>query len=661
MQPRSPYIFDEFFASGKEESISPFLTPSSRHFSRHLPLKSACLAAAFLLFSFMSSFFHPALSSFFLIFVYFFAGTPALLGALEDLKNFEINIDVLMTFAALLSVVIGSQMEGALLLVLFEFSGALEDMVSEKTKSTVLSLSKLSPRFAYMIDEEGTIFERSVAEIPLGARLLIKAGEIVPLDGIVIEGSSFVNLVHLTGESHPIAKTRTDLVQAGSRNLDGTLTIEVTRTSADSTLSRIIALITEAQEAKPRLQRFLDRFGKWYAILIMCLSFLFALALPLFFALPFLGPEGSIYRALAFLIAASPCALIIATPTAYLSAISASAKRGILLKGGRILDAIASCKIIAFDKTGTLTTGKLTLVNIEQITQGPALCTLDEALRIAYSLEKSAVHPIAEAICEAASQKQLKTMELLEFKSIPGSGLQGAVTLQNSPTLVYIGREGFIVNQLSPALHTEWKEHPSSRRQGGYLSAFLLIGETLFLLEFLDSVRQDSALVIARLKYDDKLHPMMLTGDRLDIAALVAAQVGIEDVHADLRPEDKLAKIAEFSQEQGVMMVGDGINDAPALARATVGISMGKVGSATAIDASDVVFLNDDLSLLSYLTRKARSTLSIIKQNLLLALIVIACATTPALFGFVPLWLAVILHEGGTVLVGLNSLRLLRN
>ncbi len=656
----SPYIFDEFFASGKEESISPFLTPSSRHFGKNLPLKVALLSAFLLLCSFVCSFIYTPLSSFFLLFVYFLAGTPALLGALEDLKNFEINIDVLMTFAALLSVAIGSEMEGALLLVLFELSGAMENMVSEKTKGTVSQLHNLSPRFACMINDEGTVFERSVKEIPLGAHLLIKSGEIIPLDGVVIQGSSFVNLVHLTGESHPISKTKEDEVQAGSRNLDGTLTIQVTRTSADSTLSRIIGLITEAQEAKPRLQRFLDRFGKWYAILIMSLSLLFAITLPLIFSLPFFGPEGGIYRALAFLIAASPCALIIATPTAYLSAISACARQGILLKGGVILDAIASCKIIAFDKTGTLTTGKLSCVSLEQISTQPSTISPDEALAIAYSLERNAVHPIAHAIADMAVNKQLKTVDLIHFKAIAGSGLEGSILINGTPTSVLIGREEFILPQLQAPLRAEWIDG-SHKRKNGYLRSLLLIGQTLFLFEFIDTVRADSALAIARLKYNGQFHPMMLTGDRLDIAQIVASQVGIEEVHANLRPEDKLAKIAAFSQEKGVMMIGDGINDAPALARATVGISMGKIGSATAIDASDVVFLHDDLSLLDWLTNKANHTISIVKQNILLALGVILFATTPALLGLIPLWLAVILHEGGTVLVGLNSLRLLRN
>jgi Zn2+/Cd2+-exporting ATPase len=342
MNPATPFIFDEFFASGKEESVSPFLTPDSRIWGKNLPLRTAIFSGVLLFFSFTTSFFLPPLSHLLLLFVYFFSGTPALLGSIDDIKNLEINIDVLMTLAALLSVLIGSGMEGALLLVLFELSAAMENMVSEKTKSTLLSLHQLSPRFACVIASDGILYDRAVKEIPIGTHLLIKAGELVPLDGIVVDGSSFVNLFHLTGESHPVSKKKGNEVQAGTRNLDGTLTLEVTRTSTDSTLTRIIQLITQAQEAKPRLQRFLDRFGKWYAMTIISLFFIFALTLPFLFSIPYLGSEGGIYRALAFLIAASPCALIIATPTAYLSAISCAARKGILLKGGVVLDALAS-------------------------------------------------------------------------------------------------------------------------------------------------------------------------------------------------------------------------------------------------------------------------------------------------------------------------------
>jgi heavy metal translocating P-type ATPase len=666
-----PFIFDEFFASGKEESISPFLTPSSRKWGKNVSLRSCLLAAALLLAAFLTSYVHPTASHFLLLLVYFLVGTPALIDTFEDLKNLEINIDVLMTLAALLSVLIGSGMEGALLLVLFELSAAMENGVTQKTKGALLNLHQLAPKTAYVLKADGTLLERAVKEIDIKEHLLIKAGELIPLDGVVIQGSSSINLSHLTGESIPVHKTVGNEVPAGARNLSGSLTIEVTRTSSDSTLSRIIQLITQAQMAKPRLQRLLDRFGKTYAITIICLFFFFALTLPLFFSISYTGPDGAIYRALTFLIAASPCALIIATPTAYLSAISCCARKGILLKGGVVLDALASCSLVAFDKTGTLTTGKLRCTAIESPTgpmdfqrfgtdQGPtceASYTPDQALAIAAGLERHAMHPIAEAITALAQEKQIPPQKIDNFQSLAGFGLQGEAVLCGEKVHVYIGHRAFIASKLPSSHHAALD---AMLNKEGLSNTFLLIKDQLFLFHFLDTVRPEAPALIARLKEKEKLFPMMLTGDHPEMAQLIAKQVGIDAVFAHLRPEDKLLKVADLSHKRGLIMVGDGVNDAPALARATVGISLGKIGSATAVDASDVVFLNDDLFLLDWLYRKAHQTMRIVKQNLTLALGVIVLATTPALLGIIPLWAAVILHEGGTVLVGINSLRLLR-
>lgn len=631
------YIFDEFFASGKEESISPFLTPKSRNWGRNLTLKSALLAAILLAFSFALSFINPNASHLCLASVYFLVGTPALLNSLEDLRNFEINIDVLMTLAALLSIVIGSGIEGALLLVLFEFSGAMENMVTQKTKSALISLQQLSPKTAFVVESDGTVIEKAIREVAINTPILIKAGELVPLDGKVIAGSSFVNLAHLTGETESQPRRIGDEVQAGAYNLDGSLTLAVTRSSADSTLGRIISLITKAQEAKPRLERLFDRFSKWYSIAIILLSLSFALILPFLFAMPYLGHEGSIYRALTFLIAASPCALIIATPTAYLSAISSCARKGILLKGGTILDALASCSIIAFDKTGTLTSGKLTCTGIDPLTENNP--PIEKAIAIAAGLEKHAVHPIGEAILTLAAEKKIAPVDIADFKSVPGYGLQGKVGLEE----VYIGHPDYL--SISPS---------ESKTQ----NTFLRSGKSLYVFHFTDDIRPESLEAVKSLS--KKLSCVMLTGDHTGNAQIVAETLGIPTVYANLRPEDKLQKVTELSREKGLIMVGDGINDAPSLARATVGISMGKIGSATAVDASDIVFLKDDLSLLDWLISKSDKTVRIVKENLILALAVICFATTPALLGFIPLWLAVILHEGGTVIVGINSLRLLR-
>lgn len=643
-----PYTFDEFFGSGRDETISPFLTPSSRKWGKNLALKSAVIAALLLLFSFILTPVSPAGSNLCLSTVYFLVGTPALLNTLEDLRSMEINIDVLMTLAALLSVVIGSGMEGALLLVLFEFSGAMEQAVTQKTKSALLSLRKLSPKMAHVV-EDGQTTQRSIDEVSIGTTILIRAGEVVPLDGKVVAGGSSLNLVHLTGESRPVPKRVGDQVPAGALNLDGTLTVAVNRISRDSTLSRIITLIHEAQEAKPKLQRLFDRFGKVYSMTIISLSLLFALILPYLFSISFLGEEGSIYRALTFLVAASPCALIIATPTAYLSALSSCAKKGIILKGGAVLDAIADCSTIAFDKTGTLTTGNLICTRVESLTPSPSV-PIETAIAAAAGLETHAVHPIARAITEMAAEKKITPKTIDAFKSVPGFGLQGSVSIDGTAHPVYIGHPDFITSHYSGSI-------PS--RQWETQNTFLLVDNSLFIFHFADEIRPESPQMAQDL-VDSELTSILLTGDHTENAEIVGNALGIKQIFSNLRPEDKLSKVAEFSTTKGLIMVGDGINDAPALARATVGISMGKIGSATAVDASDVVFLRDDLSNLNWLYTKAKKTMRIVKENLLLALAVICLATTPALLGYIPLWLAVILHEGGTVIVGINSLRLLR-
>ena len=642
MGSKAPYYFDEFFASGLEESVSPFLTKKSQRWAKNLSLKSSLLGGFFLLLAFITHFFHPTLSHLFLVMTYFFAGTRALIETAHDLKNLEINIEVLMTLAAFLSVLIGSALEGGLLLVLFSISGAMEETVSKKSKSAVTKLRELAPTFAKALQDDGTTVDRSIREIEIGTKLLVRAGEIVPLDGDIVEGESYVNLVHLTGENQPVSKKVGDDVQAGARNLDGTLTISVTRTSADSTLMKIITLIHQAQEMKPKLQRFLDRFSKIYATTIIALSAFFALVLPWILHIPYLGDEGGIYRALAFLIAASPCALIIATPTAYLSAISACAKKGILLKGGITLDALAAAKKIVFDKTGTLTTGSLECLGIEPNAS-------PDIVAIAAGLERNANHPIATAILSYAEKQSISPAHIENFLSVPGSGLEGTWNGNN----VAIGNPSFIMQKTG-------NETLREKIQGtDAVIAALLVENNVYIFTFQDEVREGIDTMVADLKTRYNLESIMLTGDHKTSAETVGKTLGIDQVLSELRPEDKMETISKLAEQGHIAMVGDGVNDAPALARASVGIAMGTIGSDTAIDASDIVLLHDDLQLIGWLTKKAHQTTRIVKQNLTLALGVILLATTPALLGYIPLWLAVILHEGGTLLVGLNSLRLL--
>ncbi len=651
-----------FFQGGQEETESPFLTPETRWLGKNLSLKASSLGALLLTLSFALSFKEEFLwlSHFLLVIVYFLVGPPSLIEAIEDLLALEVNIDVLMTLAAFSSVFIGNGFEGALLLVLFSLSHAMEDAVTTKAKSAISDLSELSPSKAFIKEPDGSLIEKALTEIKPQELILVKAGEVIPLDGVITSGTSSVNLVHLTGENFPIRKTVGDEVAAGARNLEGSLTVRVLRTSSDSTLAKIIELVTKAQDAKPKMQRTFDALSKGYAIGIISLSFLFAITLPFLFHIPFLKEMGSIYRALAFLIAASPCALILAIPTAYLSAISALAKKGIVLKGGTVLDALEMCKTIAFDKTGTLTTGDLNLESIKVFREKNLIEASETeavlALQIAYGLEQHAVHPIGKALIEKAKEKKLLPIEIKNFHSVPGSGIEGFID-SSSPSssdssYVFLGR--------AEALDGMAKEPLESLKEAGFLIAALKHDKEITLFCFTDTPRAKIKETIDSLKQKG-LNLVMLTGDHETSAKRVAKELGLSHYFANLRPDEKLEHVSKLSEEGGLVMVGDGINDAPALARATVGISMGQVGSAAAIDASDIVLLRDNIELLDWLIGKAQMTKRIVRQNLTLAFSAIILASLPALLGFVPLWLAVVLHEGGTVLVGLNALRLLKS
>lgn len=653
-----PYIFDEFLVSNREESISPFLTPDSKNWGKNLSLKRSILAAIFLAVGFGLSFVSVPLGYIFLSFVFYLTGIPALFNTFHDLKNFEINIDLLMTLAAFISLGIGSGFEGGLLLVLFELSASMEKAVSVKTKSALQHLQKIAPTTAQIVTKDHQVYEKNIREISLGDKIFVKTGELVPLDGILVDRSSSFNLVHLTGESLPVLKNMGEEIFAGAQNMESAITLQVTKTSSESTLARIIRLITEANESKPKVQRWLDRFGKIYSTSIIGLTLFFSIILPWIFSIPYMGEEGGIYRALAFLIAASPCALIIATPTAYLSAISSCARKGILIKGGVILDAIASCKRIAFDKTGTLTKGKLELHKIDLVQRGLEDLNESLALQLAFSLESNIVHPIATAIEEKAQKEHLKKLPVQNFSNKPGFGLEGTIELEGVNYSVSIGLGAYISEKLDKETKKALESTLSRMQKNEEVLATLLINQSIYVFHFADMSREKSSELIESLKKD--LTPIMLTGDHNVIAKQVGASLGITQIYADLRPEDKLSMVEKLSKDMGLIMVGDGMNDAPALARATVGIAMGQIGSHVAIDASDVILLRDEVNLIDWLYLKAKKTSQIVRQNIILALSVICFATIPALLGFIPLWLAVLLHEGGTVLVGFNSLRLLK-
>ena len=642
------YNFDDFIASSYAENASPFLKESGKSLSKNLLLKATLVAAFCLLIAVLIKNHSINTSYLLLSVVYFFCGTPSLIGAIRDMSHKMVNIDILMTLAAFVALIMGRPFEGALLLVLFELSGAMEEAVLFKTQRALFALKELKPKRGFVLKEDGTVLERSISDIPLGSKILVPPGEIVPLDGTIIEGKAFISVAHLTGESLPITVEKGVKIPAGAKNIDGRIVVLVERINADSTISKITDLITSAQSSKPILQTLFDRFSSRYAMTVIILFVFFASVLPFVTTLPFLGQGGALYRALAFLITASPCALILATPTTYFSAISSCLKQGILLKGGNVLDAVTRCKKVVFDKTGTLTTGFLKVHKIKVISGD-----LDEKtmLSLALTLEQNTTHPIGKAITAYVQDLKIAPLKISHFIQHPGLGVSGDFENHHAA----IGKKELLMQF---AEEKTKKIIDSLSFDDPYPYTLFLAANTLVLILFADDVRVEAKNAVSELKKQG-LKTFVLTGDHQSSAQRIGQLIGIDQVAFDMDPTKKLEMIKSYEKD-GIVMVGDGINDAPSLAQSTVGISMGHTGSHAAREASDVVLMREDLNLIPYLFKKAADARRILIQNLILALSVILLATTPALLGAIPLWLAVILHEGGTVLVGLNSLRLLK-
>ncbi|PCI76551.1 heavy metal translocating P-type ATPase [Candidatus Aerophobetes bacterium] len=654
MQQDSP--FEEarhFLHYAKDRMTSPFLTRQGRGWSNHWGLKCSIFSTLLFLIAFTTSFFASPITSALLIIIYFVAGTPALIKATEKLARAHISIDTLMVLAAFLSFIIGSALEGALLLVLFALSEAIEDAVSKKNQASILALDKLAPTKAVLVEQDGTLHEKSIHDIPVGSEILIRPGDIVPLDGIITKGSSSVQLSHLTGEPLPIYKEVGSDVPAGSQNLKGSFNLQVTRTSSNSTLAKMQKLMQQAQDKKPKIQTLLERLGRPYATSIIAISTLLALILPLIFPIEYLGIEGSIYRALSFLIAASPCALIIATPTAYLASISSLMRKGILVKGGTFLDALSKSRAIAFDKTGTLTTGLLTFDTIKSLTSSPVL-NEGEAEILAYSLSLNSDHPISKSITQKGQSSSLKPLPLTHFEATSGYGISALISFKGEEQKVYLGRAAFLL-QHNKKLNAKVFDTKQSST-----TTYLMVEQSIYALIFTDTIREEMSSLMDALKKSG-MTTYLLSGDQESAAIAVAEKLHIDKVYGDLTPDQKLSLIDKLSQEAPLAMIGDGINDAPALKRASVGLSMGQVGNPTAIEAADIVFTQDNLHDLPLLIKKAKKTKAIITQNFVCALAIIFGISIPSLFGIIPLFLAVILHEGSTIIVGLNSLRLLKN
>jgi Cd2+/Zn2+-exporting ATPase len=561
--------------------------------------------------------------------------------AFNSLRQFRLDIESLMVFAAIGASVLGAYFEGAFLLFLFSIGHTLEHRIMDRARRAIDSLGKLRPETARRVTSEG-VSEVPLAKVARGDLIEVRPGDRVPLDGIVRKGASSVDQATLTGESIPVVKHAGSEVFAGTLNIEGALEIKVTKLAQDSALARMIDLVSEAETQKSKTQRFAQRIERKFVPLVMVATPVFAVVLMLIGT----GTKEAMLRAVSLLVAASPCALAISTPAAVLSAVARAARSGVLFKGGAHLETLGSIRTVAFDKTGTLTKGK---PEVQRVL--PFGVSEEVLLRTAASAEASSAHPLALAITGAAKQRSLSLLACDGMEAVHGKGLRAKV-------------DGRQVSVGSLALFPDAPENVRSQvsaLEAAGLTCAIVAQEGIYLgvLGIADALRPEAVAIVRALHGLGVTQTVMLSGDNNRVAKAVAAQVGLSDARAPLMPEEKVRAVQQLKNEGGVAMIGDGVNDAPALAAASVGVSMGGAASDAALEAADVVLMSEGLARLPFAVHVARAATSVIRQNLIISLGVSGVLMCAAVFGWVRVAEAVVLHEGSTIFVVLNGLRLL--
>lgn len=551
------------------------------------------------------------------------------------------TIESLMTIAAIGALFIGAAEEAALVVFLFAVGEVLEGVAANKARDGIRALADLVPKTALLVDGAGTR-EVPAASLAVGQTVLARPGDRIPADGVIVEGTSGVDESPVTGESIPKTRGPGEAVFAGSINTEAALRISVTKEAQDNTISRIIRLVEEAEEARAPTERFIDRFSRWYMPLIVILSVAVVLVPPLA-----AGADWNtwIYRGLTLLLIGCPCALVISVPASIASALSAGARRGLLMKGGAVIEAAANVRQIAFDKTGTLTHGRPQVVDV--VPAGDM--TEAEVLRLAAAVETGSSHPLAQAILRRA--EGIAVPPATAARALPGKGAMATVD----------GRSLTIANPRHAAeqgaLQGIWIDQATTLEEAGKTVAVLFEGQsTLGLIAMRDEPRADAVEAVRQLRAMG-MTPTILTGDNPRTAAAIAASLGAE-FRAEMLPEDKLATIRAMGDRGGVMMVGDGINDAPALKQASIGVAMGS-GTDVALETADAAILRDRVTDIPALVRLARATMANIRQNVALALGLKVVFLVTTVLGITGLWIAILADTGATVLVTLNALRLL--
>ncbi|CAM2795013.1 heavy metal translocating P-type ATPase [Rariglobus hedericola] len=577
-------------------------------------------------------------------------GWDAAVDSWANIKKARVDIHFLMLAVAVGAICVGAWSEAVLLLFLFSASGAMEAFAMDRTHREVNALLKSAPKHATLLVPGGGEREVPVDEICLTDRLLVRPGEAFPADGNVLKGKSATDESALTGEAIPVEKAVGDPVFSGTLNLWGAVEFEVTRLPAESTLQKIIRLIQTAQKLRAPSERFTDKFGGGYTLAVLGACAVMFLVWWLGFGIaPFLNDgetKSAFYRAMTLLVVMSPCALVLSIPSAILAAIAWGARHGVLFRGGAAIEKLASINVVAMDKTGTLTTGELAVVGYESFPKGRE----SDIMELAYALEANSQHPLARAIVRDAKARGVRELGVDEFESITGQGVRGSL----GGSQVLLGRRELL--EKGPL--AEWARNlPPAAAD---LAEVWVVGKDVIGRVLLrDQIRAESKDVLAKLKAAG-IHTVMLTGDRRQAAESVAREIGLDEVRAGLTPEEKVAAIQELrAGGRKVAMVGDGVNDAPCLAASDVSVAMGARGSDAALEQAEVILMHDRIENFLAALRLSKRATAIIKQNLAISLGVVLLMAIAAIFGIIPLAIGVAAHEGSTVIVCLNSLRLL--
>lgn len=564
------------------------------------------------------------------------------------LRRARPDINLLMTIAVVGAIGIGEYFEAATVAFLFALSLALEAWSVGRARRAIAALVQLTPPAARVLTADGREEELQVDAVPVGARIIVRPGERIPLDGRVVAGESHVNQAPITGESVPVEKLAGSELFAGTINGDGALEFESTKPASDTTLTHIIRLVEQAQQERAPSEQWVDRFARYYTPSVMALAILVMLIPPLV-----AGGSWSdwFYQALVLLVIACPCALVISTPVSIVAALTAAARAGILIKGGLHLEQAGRIRVVALDKTGTLTEGQPQVQSVIAL----AGHTEREVIETAAAIEARSEHPLAQAIVRHADSLELRPVPAERFQSLKGKG--ASAVLAGRP--VWIGSHRLLEErgQETPEMHEQLEQ------LSGAGTSVVVVGRDDHVCGFVavaDRVRPDAAAAVAALKAAGIERIVMLTGDNRATAERIAAATGVDEVRAEMLPEAKVAAIEELVERYGqVAMIGDGVNDAPALARATLGIAMGAVGSDAAIETADIALMSDDLSRIPWLIQHARRTLRVIRQNIVASLAVKVAFVVLALTGYASLWVAIAADMGVSLLVVFNALRLL--